>query len=86
MGKNRLKAGSGGERTITLLAVGLLLFMVWSWLSTLYPPYIMPSPGEVARRAKEILGQVGFCSSFPYHLVEAVLGFASHRGLPLSCF
>ena len=89
MGKNRLKAGSGGERTITLLAVGLLLFMVWSWLSTLYPPYIMPSPGEVARRAKEILGQGGlFALHFRTTLWEAVLGFGLATGvaLPLSCF
>ncbi|HBL36376.1 MAG TPA: ABC transporter permease [Firmicutes bacterium] len=85
--KKRLQPGSGGERAITLLGVGLLVLLTWSWLSSFYPTYILPSPSEVARRAREILGQGGlFALHFRTTLLEAVLGFglAAAVALPLS--
>lgn len=67
-----------------LLVVGLVTLLVWTWLSTFYPPYILPSPGEVARRAWEILGQGSiFADHFRTTLVEALLGFALGAGLAL---
>ncbi len=85
--KVNLKPGSAGERLITLLLVGLGVLSVWTGLSTLYPAYILPSPGAVARRAWELLGQGGlFAVHFRTTLVEASLGFCLGAGvaLPLS--
>ncbi|HHT48967.1 MAG TPA: ABC transporter permease [Firmicutes bacterium] len=87
MFKDGFRPGSAGERLITLFGIALVVFLIWAGLSTLYPVYILPSPGEVVRRARELFGQSGlFALHFRTTLVEALLGFGLGAGvaLPLS--
>jgi NitT/TauT family transport system permease protein len=70
--------------------VGILSFIViWEWLSGFYEPFIMPSPGEVIRRFREILRQDDF---FAGHFLttgsEALTGFAISclTALPLAYY
>ena len=87
MNKRVVTSGSGRERLIALLLVGIVVIAVWAWLSTFYPDYILPSPGAVARRAQELFRQGGlFTVHFRTTLVEALLGFLLGAGaaLPLS--
>ncbi|NLW59473.1 MAG: ABC transporter permease [Firmicutes bacterium] len=80
-------SGSGGERVLALLLMGVVVFLVWAGLATLYPDYILPSPGVVVRRARELFRQGGFFAvHFRTTLVEALLGFLLGTGaaLPLS--
>ena len=87
MNKRVVTSGSGRERLIALLLVGIVVIAVWAWLSTFYPGYILPSPGAVARRAQELFRQGGlFTVHFRTTLVEALLGFLLGAGaaLPLS--
>ena len=87
MRKRAVNSGSGWERLITLLVVGITVLAVWAWLSTFYPDYILPSPGAVVRRAQELFRQGGlFTVHFRTTLVEALLGFLLGAGvaLPLS--
>lgn len=87
MRKVKFKPGSAGERVLTLLLVGLVVVLIWAGLSTLYPTYILPSPGEVARRTRELLGEGGLLAiHFRTTFVEAFLGFLIGAGvaLPLS--
>ena len=68
MNKRVVTSGSGRERLIALLLVGIVVIAVWAWLSTFYPDYILPSPGAVARRAQELFRQGGlFTVHFPDH-------------------
>ncbi|HHW11705.1 MAG TPA: ABC transporter permease [Firmicutes bacterium] len=87
MSRRVANSNSGGERLIALLLVGMVIFLVWSWLATFYPDYILPSPVAVARRARELFRQGGlFAVHFRTTLGEAFLGFLLGAGaaLPLS--
>ncbi|NLM37302.1 MAG: ABC transporter permease [Firmicutes bacterium] len=87
MPKRVFDSGSGGERLIALLLVGGVVLLVWAWLATFYPDYILPSPGAVARRALELFRQGGlFAVHFRTTLAEAFFGFLLGAGaaLPLS--
>ncbi|HEY8391433.1 MAG TPA: ABC transporter permease [Capillibacterium sp.] len=87
MGRVKGKTETAGERFLTLFLVGLGVLLLWAGLSTLYPDYILPSPLEVARRARELLREGSlFAVHFRTTLVEAFFGFLIGAGvaLPLS--
>lgn len=67
------------------VGIGIAL-MIWAWIAARYPIYILPSPGEVWLRGRELMAEGVIGLHFWTTLLEAWLGFvvAAILALPIS--
>ncbi len=86
--KSGAKRNQPARRWPTALAGALIFLLIWQWVASFYPAFILPSPGEVWTRFQEMAG--GENSLFKHILTtcaEALGGFllATACALPLCC-
>ena len=87
MNKRLVSFGRQYERLMTMVVLGIISLIVWTIIASFYPSYILPSPGEVGLRFKELLTTGNrLAEHFFITFLEAVAGFlfGAVTALPLS--